>query len=571
MRKSSILVIPALLLLSACLAPPPVQQSEEAQAALTAKLGQPRLWARWSLDQPVQTYRAAILYFKLADDAFDASAPAYSDSLRCLVRQWPVQAPQPKWKGEMLITRPFAPATARSLLPAKPYSLTAFFYQMSGGRYWLYGHEYTYAGPAITRAKTKKQWRENNRKILQWFIDHHNLRALDNDGDGVVDLIMLVNRARPKFPYGNKKRGTYQGVADGDYLPANTVIADRNDAGEPVIRASRSVRKNSGTYQTDCYALTSRNIILHELGHRLIGAGHKNALHRWNLMSGAGRNAPTSSGVVLSAYEKMRLGWLQPIVLAHDTTDFALADLTATNQAAQIPVRGGYFLLEYRRNHPYFEIIPEPTCPDSRGLGEGLLVSFVPAGGQPRLLAADNSVAKIGTRGAPKMDGDASDLFPQPGATEITPYTVPNTNTHRKRRSGVAIKNIRREENVLRFDVYLNYFEGRLEKNSTWRGRVTVGRTLTIPAGRRLTVQPGTRVTFLPGAALVVDGTLLARGKENDEIHFTAAKGKTWSGLVINAASGSSSKIDHLVLQKAENKIKIKGAKPRIRHVRIVP
>ncbi len=524
------------------------------------------LWRQWDVAQPVRQIRIMALYFKLADDQFRAEGPAYSDSLRCLVQQWPVDSSAPKWMGELLVERPFDPAAAHAELDRKPNSITAFFYHMSGGRLWLYGREVAYAGPPIRRARNKRQWRENNRRVLSWLIRSYDLRELDNDGDGFVDWILFINRARPKFPYGRARSGHYQGVANGDYLPSPVIIADPDDPDEPVIRGSMDARKNSGTYQTDCYAMSMRNIILHEIGHKLLGGGHRNRLQRWNLMAGSGGAASLENGVVLSAWEKMKLGWLRPIVIRRDTLGVELGDLTATNQAVKIPVSGGYFLLEYRKNHLYFEIPYEPECPMSHGLGEGLLISRATGMGEPDILPANARAFREARRRRARVPAR---LFPYAGRDAVTPYTTPNTHMRRHRRTGLAITDIREQDSRVRFNVFLKYYEGRLPRRTVWQGVVTVGKTVVVPENGELIIRPGTRVRFLARSGLDVRGVLRAVGRAEQPIVFEPLLARTWAGIRFVGPAASAGRLDQVVLRGAEIAIaREQGAEPTILTIR---
>ena len=166
---------------------------------------------------------------------------------------------------------------------------------MSNGNLWIYGDEIAYQGSPINMATTYNQWRNINGDIHQWYIDNYDLSSLDNNSDGIVDMIIFVNRSR--FDTG------FMGIAD-NYLPAGT-ISDASDPSEPVINGSSSVTTNSGVYQRGVYDLGWRYIIFHEMGHQLHQLyGHYNGLHRWNLMSGSSfiTIPPSLSGLVQNAW-----------------------------------------------------------------------------------------------------------------------------------------------------------------------------------------------------------------------------------------------------------------------------
>ncbi len=263
--------------------------------------------------------------------------------------------------GELLITTPYNALTVDSDMASKPNSLTTYFYNMSEGNLWLYGEEIAYEGPPINISTDKADWRNKNQSILQWYIDNHDLRSLDNNSDGWIDMIILACRARQKYPYSTT--GHYTGVSDGDYLTQTSItMADASDPAEPDIFGQRgNLISTSGTYQTDIYSISSRYIICHELGHQLMNSGHFNGLHRWNLMSGAGASQPTRSGVVFSAYEKSRLNWIVLTDITDERIAYGLPDVTSSNDAVRIPVgSGNYFLLELRKNNTNFEITTEP-------------------------------------------------------------------------------------------------------------------------------------------------------------------------------------------------------------------
>ncbi len=459
-----------------------------------------------------KNFKVAVLYFKLSDDSFNSGD--------CLTLGWSTSSPSPSWMGQFLISTPFNVATVESDIAAKPNSLTAYWYRMSNGNLWLYGDEHVYTGPGITRSSddaSKTSWRANNQAILQWYINNYDLSSLDNNSDGLVDMILLVCRARAKYPYGSGGGQTYTGVADGDYLPSPITIADASNPAEPDIRGEYSLVNNSGVYGTDAYNLEgSIPHLAHELGHQLWNLyGHRNGLHRWNLMCGAGTNPPTKSGEVASAFEKSLLGWLNFTTIATDQVAYELNAMTSSNQAISIPVtnpgaNNDYFVLEYRRNITHYEITNPSTCTDP-GLGEGLLISYMRAGTDgPTIRAADNNVAFVGSPSVFK-DGDASDLFPNGGITKITPYTTPNTADRNGNRTGLAILNIQYSgagNEKVKFDIRQNYWEGSITTNTTWSGNVYVGGSITVNSGITLTISSGTNVTIASSATITVQGIL---------------------------------------------------------------
>jgi len=125
---------------------------------------------------PLPTYdginfKVAVLYFKDADDTFNGGGD-------CRVNSWPITSDGPNWMGELLIATRFNAATVDTDTAAHPYSITTYFYQMSGGNIWIYGDEYAYPNRApntvLNTPTTAAVWRAHNEIIHQWFIDNHN-------------------------------------------------------------------------------------------------------------------------------------------------------------------------------------------------------------------------------------------------------------------------------------------------------------------------------------------------------------------------------------------------------------
>ncbi|HEY6007005.1 MAG TPA: right-handed parallel beta-helix repeat-containing protein [Geobacteraceae bacterium] len=91
-----------------------------------------------------------------------------------------------------------------------------------------------------------------------------------------------------------------------------------------------------------------------------------------------------------------------------------------------------------------------------------------------------------------------------------------------------------------------------LSTDATWRGDLTVGRTVTVLPGTALSVAPGTVVEFAPGSGLAVKGKLLARGRSDGKIVFTSLlkKGASdWDEIQLEYATGSV--ISHCVFEYA--------------------
>jgi parallel beta-helix repeat protein len=84
---------------------------------------------------------------------------------------------------------------------------------------------------------------------------------------------------------------------------------------------------------------------------------------------------------------------------------------------------------------------------------------------------------------------------------------------------------------------------GAVDKDTVWKGRVAVERTVTVGRGAVLTVQPGTVVSFRPGAGLTVEGRLVAEGRAEEWIRFLPDSDPSpegWEGIrFADSAAGS--------------------------------
>jgi len=75
-----------------------------------------------------------------------------------------------------------------------------------------------------------------------------------------------------------------------------------------------------------------------------------------------------------------------------------------------------------------------------------------------------------------------------------------------------------------------------------WYGAVRVDSTVTVPKGSSLAIAPGTKVLFKKDAGLIVRGMLIAEGKRDRRIVFTAqepAGDSSWDEIILEYAEGS--------------------------------
>jgi hypothetical protein len=375
----------------------------------------------YSFNGDVKSYRVVVVYFKLANDSFEAEG---------LTDDWPVNHNQPKWKGKLFVSRPYDPIRSRSQIEKYPKSVTAFYWKMSGGKAWIFGDEITYDGPPLENIvrhgdnKLRPQWIRNNTGIMKWLVSEYFEKFEKDPKDYTV---VFVNRNRPDFGF--------QGIAQ---LPTIGVV---NNVGQKVSL--------KGTYQNSCYTLeAARHIVSHELGHYFFNFGHLNGLHRWSLMSGAGNRPPKASGVTFSAYEREKLGWIHYSSILKSMSNLRLPNLTDSNIAIKIPGpdKNSYFVLENRQYSQPFEPHPKDKHELTETLpGTGLLIYYVDRFG-PNIIPADEQVTptQIGTSPNTRTvyNGDDTDLFGNFGKEEVRLYTNSFRKGSKKKYVDISIKNI---------------------------------------------------------------------------------------------------------------------------------
>jgi hypothetical protein len=92
---------------------------------------------------------------------------------------------------------------------------------------------------------------------------------------------------------------------------------------------------------------------------------------------------------------------------------------------------------------------------------------------------------------------------------------------------------------------------GQVTSNLTLSGRVRLTETATVAEGATLTLAEGTEIRASEGAALVVQGTLVAEGTEDDPVDLSATVGDpgSWTGLVVQ--DGGSVTLTHIAIHEA--------------------
>lgn len=93
---------------------------------------------------------------------------------------------------------------------------------------------------------------------------------------------------------------------------------------------------------------------------------------------------------------------------------------------------------------------------------------------------------------------------------------------------------------------------GEVSGDASWYGSVMVDSMVTVPKGSRLTIAPDTRVLFARNAGITVRGMLIASGKADGRIVFTAkepGEDSAWDEILLEYAEGS--RIAHCIFEYA--------------------
>jgi M6 family metalloprotease-like protein len=236
----------------------------------------------------------------------------------------------------------------------------------------------TVAGP-YTVSKNMAYYGENNssgndknpREMAQEAADltfgdpNINPADYDNDGDGYIDAFHIIYAG-----YGEEAGAVSNAIwAHETHISPRTYGNKRLDT----YSCSPELRGNSG------FGITRIGVICHELGH-VFGApdfydtdgstgGEYPGTGRWDLMGGGNWNNDGISPAHINMYQKIQLGWVNPITL-NDPQIVANMPNSAQNSIAyrfNTPVNGEYYVLENRQKVGFDSHIP----------GTGLLIYHV--------------------------------------------------------------------------------------------------------------------------------------------------------------------------------------------------
>jgi M6 family metalloprotease-like protein len=362
------------------------------------------------------TTRCLVVFTKFKDDDFGRDlSQGGAECLQDSVNSW-------LWNLNTL--PPFAKKVIDSIATDSPTtgSLTEYFYLMSGGRFFLIGDVYP---ELLIPIFEQKFYSRKNRRGLAWF-NRKILEGIDskvdfqrydsNPRDGQADMIMLLFRLLKSRKFDEEK---FQGKAflgGFDPITLDSVVIDGRVFG-------------SG-FTSDCSKFTGIKLLAHEIGHYLLGSGHRHGIGEFGLMGQDGYSA-------MCAREREYLGWISPKVITQSVFSDTLTDLTTTGDARKIFLnQREYLLLANRQRISFFEQQIDEPCKQGELPATGLVISHV-WGRHPnsfKILAPDGKI--VG-------NGDKNDTW-QPGSDhEFDSIRFPRLRTRKPANVRIQITNLR--------------------------------------------------------------------------------------------------------------------------------
>ena len=462
------------------------------------------------------TLRALIVFVKFKDDL----APGDPN---VAFREWP------------LFENPNRlPAFAHHILassPSPPFpdsSLTAYFYRQSMGKFLLYGEAYD-SVLVSSRPEQYYHGRETGygslTKELLDKIDTYgfDFSKYDANNDNLIDHLFIVLRGDSQR---DKKAFVWTGASCLDARCSGSIAGGGPTElpqydGKSVdwnLSGSYILHRTPGNISPLIYHV---RLMAHELGHDLwkpffvhIPNNQRNDVpmsHNrrrgvdcisYVLMAGSGGAQDCQGSQTISAYERDLLGWIDCTNLVETTLNVVLGDLYTTSNCYKYKLdneeNGRAVYLSNLQRIGYFDQLRTGGTQGQFDLGllrsTGLL-AMLTDGRRVDVLPADNRLQLDIVNEA--YDGD---LFGPGTATQLTPWTRPNSNGYnrypgRHQHSWIGIDNIRFQDQTsgtLLFDFHSDFRKTPVIREHSWMSsglagfqfdqpvRVKNGKTLTI-------------------------------------------------------------------------------------------
>lgn len=284
-----------------------------------------------------------------------------------------------------------------------------------------------------------------------------------------VDLVVV-------FHAGPGQESDLQGNQTADYILSNAVMASVTGNGKTfpaaVLQSSYELTPPNGTgEQLSLVGRLCRSIAMvlgpgaTPTGPSLRGLPTDNAMVGvWDLMDRGWMMGPVlprsgvrdwSSPAHLNPFDKMRLGWLQPIVVKNNLPNAQIEQVETSGTVFQLWKEGRigheYFLVENRQRFGFDSYLPEGgllvwranEAVADQGDAQNLRVQLIQADGRQDIESQQNG-------------GDNSDCFPgQLSVTKLSDETTPSTRDSHGAATYVSVTDISNPAQVMRASLYI--------------------------------------------------------------------------------------------------------------------
>ena len=257
----------------------------------------------------------------------------------------------------------------------EPYigSLHDYFYEQSYGQLRLYFDMHYVVADSVKKYSSTFSDDENSKYLVQDVIDSirsqvDDWSVYDWDGDGYVNQLMIIFAGIGMDEGGGSKSiWPHQWwLSEHEQCEPITVSCDGKDylIDSYCCTAEKGLNDSSGTFGTLCHEYS------HCLGLPDFYYSSTSYVNEWDLMDYGNRNGGGYIPCGYSAYERMYLGWLNPVELTSDTVITDLPALADSAKAFIIRNDGHpdeYYLVENRQKKGWDAQLP----------GSGILVFHV--------------------------------------------------------------------------------------------------------------------------------------------------------------------------------------------------
>lgn len=268
----------------------------------------------------------------------------------------------------------------------------------------------------------------------------------DNDGDGYVDALFIVH-AGP----GAEATGNDADIWSHSWSMQNSQVRDG-----VTLSGYTTEPEEYGTH------LVTMGVFGHEFGHALglpdlydtdyssDGVGF------WSMMSGGSWGGGGAKPVHFDAWSKSQLGWVDPIVLAQDTTGVLFPPVEDSPQVMRLWTGGmtgpEYFLVENRQRLGFDVSLP----------GEGLLIWHIDNTVSSNSEEWHKKVALVQADGNLDLENgggsDSGDPFPGDSLRlNFSDSTVPNSHDYFGNPTQASVTNISPQGNDILFNAGVNF------------------------------------------------------------------------------------------------------------------